>query len=91
MGMYDINTIDELVEELGGDTAVARQFGITQPAVANWKIRGNIGPGWHMRLYAELRGRHKTVNPNVFGMSEEEFAPLNGARTTGSEHVLANH
>ena len=87
--MYDINSIDELVEELGGDTALALKLGISQPAVANWKIRQHIGPGWHMRLYAELTGRSRTVNPCVFGMSEEQFAPLAVAKTGSSQRAFA--
>lgn len=87
--MYDINTIDELVLELGGDTAVANRFGLTQPAVANWKIRGHITPGWHMRLYADALSHGKTVNPIVFDMTEDQFAPLAATRHRSSVRALA--
>ena len=76
--MYDINTIDELVEALGGDTKVGRWLGISQPAVAAWKMRRHIPPGWHMRLWAELTRLGHSVNPEVFGMSERDLAPLAG-------------
>lgn len=75
---YDINTIPELIEALGGDTAVARWLGISQPAVAQWKARGAIATGWHMRLLAELRRREKSVNPIVFGLTADDIAPLLG-------------
>jgi len=83
--MYDINTIAELIERLGGDTTLARHFGITQPAVANWKVRGEIGAGWHMRLYAMARRMNLTINPAVFGMSEAEFDPLGPKQKMGNE------
>lgn len=76
MAIYDINSIDELVNALGGDTKVARWLGISQPAVAAWKARNHIPPGWHMRLLADLTKRGMTVNPEVFGLSEDILAPL---------------
>lgn len=73
---YDINTIGELVDVLGGDTAVAEKLGISQPAVGNWKMRGTIGAGWHLRLFAECVRLNKTVSPRVFGLDEEEVPVL---------------
>jgi hypothetical protein len=84
---YDINSIEELIEALGGDTAVAGMFGISQPAVANWKARGQIATGWHMRLYAEVRRMGLSINPAVFGLTEEEFVPLSLVSST--ERVAA--
>jgi hypothetical protein len=74
--MTDIETIEQLVEFFGGDTAVADWLGISQPAVAQWKSRGQIGAGWHLRLYAEIRRRGATVEPSVFGLTTEEAAGL---------------
>lgn len=87
---YDINSVHELVECLGGDTAVAREFGISQPAVANWKARGEIGSGWHLRLLAWAARIGKSVNPVVFGMNEAEFAPLGARRPLASELATAS-
>ena len=74
--MYDINSITELVDAFGGDTKLANRLGISQPAVAAWKPRGHIPPGWHMRLWSELTRRGYSVNPEVFGWSEDDIAPL---------------
>jgi hypothetical protein len=74
--MTDIKTIEELVEFFDGDTVLADMLGISQPAVAQWKIRGHIGSGWHLRLYAEIRRRGVTVDPSVFGLTREEAAGL---------------
>lgn len=73
---YEITSIDELVATLGGDTAVAEWLGISQPAVANWKARGTIGSGWHLRLLAEVRRRGITIDPRVFGLTELECGDL---------------
>ena len=73
---YDINTIDELIDELGGGSAVGRWLGITPEAVSMWKARGNIAPGWHMRLAAAVGRKGKTINPEVFGMTEDEAKGL---------------
>lgn len=87
--MYDINTIDELVDALGGDTKVGRWLGISQPAVAAWKLRNHVPPGWHMRLLAELTRRGYSVNPEVFGLSEDDIAPLAGLLPMRPERAVA--
>lgn len=74
--MYDITSIEDLINLLGGDTVLGEHLGISQPAVANWKVRGQIGSGWHLRLYAEVRRRGMTIDPNVFGLSEWEAEGL---------------
>ncbi len=78
--MYDINTIEELINALGGNTILAAELHVAQPAVANWKVRGQIPTGWHMRLYALLAKQGLTLNPEVFGMTEDEFGPLAASR-----------
>lgn len=74
--MSMITTIDDLVDEFGGDTAMAEFLGITQSAVAQWKVRGQIASGWHLRLLAELKRRGCIVDPSVFGLTEEEARGL---------------
>lgn len=88
--MHDINSISELIDALGGDTKVARWLGISQPAVAAWKPRGHIPPGWHMRLWAELTRRGHSVNPEVFGWSEDDLAPFVGFQIARRPPLAAN-
>jgi hypothetical protein len=87
--MYDIRTIDELVALLGGDTVVADWLGISQGAVGNWKQRRFIPPGWHMRLLAETRRRGKTIDPEVFGMHENDWAALFGSDQLERDHACS--
>jgi len=70
--MYDIQSIEGLVSALGGDTAVAAWLGVSQPAIANWKVRGEIPGGWHMRLFARVVGMGLTIDPAVFGLTPSE-------------------
>lgn len=74
--MYEIDTIDGLISLLGGPSAVAAELGITQEAVSNWKIREYIPRGWHVKIIAECRRRGTTIDPQVFGMSEDDWAML---------------
>lgn len=74
--MKHIRSIDELVEFFGGDTELGKMLGLDQSAIGQWKRRGNISGGWHLRLLAELTGRGATVDPEVFGLSRDEAMPL---------------
>ncbi len=88
--MYDINSIDELVTFYGGDTALAEYLDVSQPAVANMKARGHISSGWHLRLFADVHRRGKTVAPQVFGLTEEELEPFIGlGKSKGVQRVAA--
>lgn len=88
--MHDIQTIHQLIDCLGGDTAVANWLGISQPAVANWKVRGEIPPGWHIRLLARVVSMDLTVDPVVFGLEDSpEFGVLVGRLGNVSGAVVA--
>lgn len=78
---YDINSIDELIRELGGPSAVGAWLGISQAAVSNWTAptRRSIPPGWHWRLAAAARKRGKTVAPAVFDLDDDEATLLNAS------------
>lgn len=74
--MYDINSIDELIERLGGPTVIGEKFGISQEAVSNWSVRGNIGGSRHVQLLAMTRRKGLSVNPIVFGLNEKDVEGL---------------
>lgn len=73
--MYDIKTVEDLITLLGGPTKIGDWLGVSQESVSFWKRRG-IPAGWHLRLFAEVGRRGKTVAPNVFGMTETDAEPL---------------
>lgn len=87
--MTIIQTIEELVAFLGGDTVLADLLGISQSAVAHWKIRGRIASGWHLRLLAEIRSRGADVHPRVFGLDEHEAHVLFGPQPRAKSETVA--
>lgn len=79
-----INTIDGLVDALGGAKAVANRLGCEQiagagrlgckrNAVAMWSVRGFIPPGWHHRLFVMIWERRLCVDPQLFDMPPDGF------------------
>ena len=76
MIMYDIKTIEQLVDVLGGPVILGGKFGISQEAVSNWSIRGNIPGGWHVQLYAMAAREGLTIDPSVFKLTEGDVAGL---------------
>lgn len=76
--MADIKTIDDLIDALGGDSVLADALGISQPAVAMWKQRGNIAASWHLRLLVMLKRKGLSVSPEVFGLTADEGRDLLG-------------
>src|SRR5690606_2939660 len=71
-----IRTVFEAVEALGGDTAVAQWTCMTQGAIASWKQRKEIPPGWHLRLLVRLLMEGFEVDPHLFGLTSREAAFL---------------
>lgn len=74
--MYDINSIDQLIEALGGPSELGQEFDISQEAVSNWIARNNIPGGWHVQLYAMAGRKGLTVAPKVFRLTEKQVEGL---------------
>lgn len=62
------STASEVIDRLGGSTAVARALNTTQPRVANWKMRGRIPPEMFIRVREHARAASFAVAPAAFGM-----------------------
>lgn len=67
-----VGTVRELVEVLGGTSAVARWLGIQPSAVSMWIERDHIPPGWHLRLFLECTSRGLVVDLALFGLKGDE-------------------
>ena len=63
----EIASVEQLIDVLGGPTDVGKWLGIKQSAVSNWKLRGEIPPGWHLRLYFAAKDRGFALRKDVFG------------------------
>ena len=63
-----LKSVGEVIDALGGPTVVGERFNIGQNAVSNWKLRREIPPGWHLRIYLSVRQNGVDVDPRVFGL-----------------------
>lgn len=63
-----LKTVSEVVDALGGPSVLGDQFSIGQSAVSNWNMRGEIPPGWHLRIYLSIRQMGLDIDPEVFGL-----------------------
>jgi hypothetical protein len=48
----EIRTVADLIERLGGPTALAHELGLRQSAVSNWCEREVVPAAWHARILA---------------------------------------
>lgn len=63
-----LKSVSEVIAALGGPTVIGDRFNIGQNAVSNWKIRQEIPPGWHLRIYLSVRQTGADIDPRVFGL-----------------------
>lgn len=87
-----IETVSQLVKAFGGTVALAKWAGVTPSVVSNWKERGHIPTGWHLRLYLECKQRKLNVSPALFGLvgKGNGKTPLPSAGLNGPRLVAAN-
>lgn len=69
-----LNSVDEVIKELGGPTAVASLAGLSTPAVSNWSKRGRISRGSFMTISDALAAKGMEAAPSVFGFKETATA-----------------
>jgi hypothetical protein len=89
---YDIATVFGLLEEFGGFKQVADEYDQPEAVVRGWAVSGHVPNGWHLRMFARLCAREKTVNPAIFGFREEDkvavaLTRLMSGRAEGGAHV----
>ncbi len=71
-----INTVPELIDQLGGTNAVAALIGVGAPAVSNAKTANHLPHSWRMKIYQEVRRTGIEVVPAILGMSEDDAAKV---------------
>jgi hypothetical protein len=67
-----VRTIEQMVDALGGPTALGEWADIGAPAVCNWVQKGVIPRGWHLALVVELKRRRVKFDPVLFGLTDEQ-------------------
>lgn len=68
-----LNTVEQVIDALGGTSAVASITRNTDPAVSNWKQRGWIPSSHYLRIRNALVERDLDVDPAVFRMDGGEL------------------
>ncbi len=63
-----INSVQEIVERLGGPTKLSQKLGISQPTVSIWIMRNKIPSRWFLAIMALLNKEGCTAVPKIFGM-----------------------
>ncbi len=74
-----LKSVSEVVDALGGPSALGARFNIGQSAVSNWNMRGEIPTGWHLRIYLSVKEMGLDIDPEVFGLEVYEAASGGGA------------
>jgi DNA-binding transcriptional regulator YdaS (Cro superfamily) len=67
-----LNSVDDVIDALGGASSVAALTGVHAPAVSNWRARGKISQGKFLVIKAALDAREMHVAPSVFGFKDSE-------------------
>lgn len=70
-----LETVDEVIDAVGGTADAAKIAGVKPPGVSNWRARGRI-PADKSMIFAEaLRPLGKSASPSVFGIEPAEARP----------------
>lgn len=62
-----LRSVDDIVDALGGTTAVAELVGAGLSAISNWKFRGSIPPEHFLTITEALDERNLSAAPAIFG------------------------
>jgi hypothetical protein len=68
--MKELNSVDEVIAELGGPTAAARisALGVSAQAVSNWRMRKRLPAEKYLVVSSELRQRGFSAPASLFGI-----------------------
>ena len=70
MDLRELNSIDEVLDALGGLTAAGRLVNKTAQHVHNWRIAGQFPAKTYLVFSEELKARGKKAPLRLFGMIE---------------------
>ena len=69
-----LTTVAEVIEQLGGPTAVGRIAGRSAQSVVNWRAAEKFPADTFLILDAALKQRDLSAPPSLWGMLEPERA-----------------
>ena len=67
-----LNSVDEVIETLGGPAKTAAVARVGPSAVVNWRTRGEITPEHFLLISEALEAMGKVAAPSVFGFKTAE-------------------
>ena len=63
-----LNSVEQVIDAIGGNSAAAKLAGVTEPAVSNWKFRKRI-PSKLFPAFSKILTRERLrADPSVFGV-----------------------
>ena len=65
-----LETVDSVIDAVGGATAAASLAGVGLPAVSNWRARGKIARGKFVLFRDALAAKGLEAAPAVFGFKQ---------------------
>ena len=65
-----LQTVEEVIDRLGGSAEVADLIGVGVSAVSNAKSRNSFPHSWRMRLWQEAQRRNVEIAPALIGMDD---------------------
>lgn len=74
LGMVQLSTVQEVIEHLGGLTAVGALTGCKSGVVWNWKDRNAFPPNTYFVMHAALQYKGFDAPISLWGMREPEKA-----------------
>ena len=65
-----LQTVDDVIDKLGGSAEVAALVGVGVSAVSMAKKRKHFPHSWRMRLWEEAQRRDLEIAPDLIGQTE---------------------
>lgn len=66
---HGVMDVRELIEAFGGTSKVAAHFGVTMPAVSNWKASNKLPHRLHLKIMLEAKKRRIKVPLELFDIT----------------------
>ena len=65
-----LQTVEQVIDKLGGSAKVADLMGVGVSAVSNAKTRNRFPHAWRMRLWQESQRQSFEIAPDLIGMDD---------------------